>query len=210
MWYSVIGFVPFLSHSRCTPHYSSKDLSAPTVAMENIAVTNICSDKISTVNLPGPVHLSHASSRPTGGAEEAISVSELPFSFAVPITPPNSPLEQWWPLLSAALFWKQTCTKGFWGACWQAMGWCVLHFLHHDFRLPTCTTPVLKKKETGDFWFFFFFFWKGRKGMDSLTLSVWSDVLEMYYRFTFLHIISFCWMSHEKKTWRNFRWFLFR
>lgn len=158
MWCSMISFVPFLSHSRCTPRYSSKDLSAPTVVLENTAVTNNCSDKISTVNLTGPVCLSYVSSRPTGGTEETVSISELPFFSAVSITPPNSPLEQWWLPLSAAFFWRQTCTTGSGVHVGKAVGWCVLYFFHHDFRLPTCITPVLEKRGNWGFILFYFLF----------------------------------------------------
>lgn len=83
----------------CTSHYSSKDLGAPAVVLENTAVTSSISDKISTVDLAGPVCVSYNSERHTvstelASSEETISISELPFFFSVSITPPDSPPEQ--------------------------------------------------------------------------------------------------------------------
>jgi len=79
---------------------SSKDLNT-LVVVENTTVRNRSSDdKISVVDLTGPVCISYISDSQTVSpefavSEETISISELPFfSFAVSVTPPDSALEQ--------------------------------------------------------------------------------------------------------------------
>lgn len=127
------------------------------MVLENTAVTNT-SDKISTVDLTGPVCVSYISERHTvstecANPEETISIFELPFfSFSVSITPPDSPPEQWRPpasLVSSFLL-ERKVHEELRGVWWTDVPHFPSNTIALDFEL-TSTTPVLEKGGNGDF-----------------------------------------------------------